>query len=355
MAKRRVGVARPESTKLSEQVENQKSSKSKKPEYDGNTEMIISTGSTLLDLAISGGRIKGGGLPAGIFVEIFGPSGCGKTVLLCEIAGYIQRKEGQVMFHDPEARLNKTFAAMFDLNTEEIAYATPDTVSQVFEAVRKWDDIDSKKINGIMTDSLAALSTDLEMDKDEGDKMGMRRAKELSEQLRKTCRILKQKNLLMVCSNQIRENVDAGMFGQKYKSPGGHAVSFYASVRLRMKVIEKLKKQIKYKGKVITRIIGVRSEVEVYKNSVWNPYRIAPVTIIFDYGVDNIQENLQFLKKYNNTTMYELKGESLGTHMAKAIAMVEEQEREDELKEAVIELWEQVEQKFSSNRKKKKR
>jgi hypothetical protein len=63
MAKRRVGVARPESTKLSEQVENQKSSKSKKPEYDGNTEMIISTGSTLLDLAISGGRIKGGGLP----------------------------------------------------------------------------------------------------------------------------------------------------------------------------------------------------------------------------------------------------------------------------------------------------
>ncbi len=53
------------------------------------------------------------------------------------------------------------------------------------------------------------------MDNEDGDKYGMRRAKEFSEELRKTCRILKDKNYLMVCSNQIRDNVDAGLYGQK--------------------------------------------------------------------------------------------------------------------------------------------
>ena len=74
-----------------------------KKKYDGNDEVMISTGSTLLDLAISGGRKRGGGLPGGILVEIFGPSGCGKTVLLCEIAGGVQRQKGKIMFRDPEA------------------------------------------------------------------------------------------------------------------------------------------------------------------------------------------------------------------------------------------------------------
>jgi hypothetical protein len=41
-----------------------------------DTSIVISTGSTLLDLAISGNRIHGGGLPGGIMVEIFGSPSC---------------------------------------------------------------------------------------------------------------------------------------------------------------------------------------------------------------------------------------------------------------------------------------
>ena len=33
--------------------------------------MIVSTGSTQLDLAIYGGRVRGGGIPGGIIIEIF--------------------------------------------------------------------------------------------------------------------------------------------------------------------------------------------------------------------------------------------------------------------------------------------
>mgnify|MGYP006961769342 CR=1 FL=1 len=40
------------------------------PTNDGDISRIISTGSTLLDLAITGGRVRGGGVPGGILVEI---------------------------------------------------------------------------------------------------------------------------------------------------------------------------------------------------------------------------------------------------------------------------------------------
>src|SRR5690606_33954727 len=131
---------------------------------DGNTQHMISTGSTLLDLAICGGRLKQGGLPGGILVEISGPSQTGKTVLLCEIAGDVQRKGGEVLFSDPEARLNKQFAKLFDLDVSTIEYNRPNTVPEVFAPVRDWEPKGKKVVHGIFADSLAALSTDMEME-----------------------------------------------------------------------------------------------------------------------------------------------------------------------------------------------
>jgi len=340
---------------IGEQVKARVTSKvKKKSEYDGDIGNMVSTGSTLLDLAISGGRVRGGGLPGGIFVEIFGPSGSGKTVLLCEIAGDIQRKGGDIMFHDPEARLNKVFANIFDLDTDDMDYSTPNTVTEVFKAIRNWEPQD-KCINGVLTDSLAALSTDLEMDEDDGDKMGMRRAKEFSEQLRKTARFLTESNLILVCSNQIRENLDAGKFGQKELAPGGKAIGFYSSLRLRTSGATKLKRKIKFRGKEHFKVYGVSTVIEVYKSSLWKPHRTAPVTIDFDYGIDDIRENLKYFKQFTGATVYMVGDIKLDKSLEKSIAMVEEDDLQDQLKEAVIDLWEEMEAKFDVERKPKKR
>lgn len=324
-------------------------------EYDGNFNLIISTGSTLLDLAISGGRIRGGGIPGGILVEIFGPSGSGKTVLLSEIAGTVQRAGGEIMFHDPEARLNKQFAKLFDLDTDEMNYKTPDTVPEVFSSVRSWKPKSTSVINGIMADSLAALSTDLEMNNEEGDKMGSRRAKEFSQELRRTCRVITQKNYLMVCSNQIREDINAGQFGQRYRSPGGEAIGFYSSLRLRASKPSKIKKKLTIEGKETTRVIGVETEFEVFKSSIWKPYRTATVSILFDYGIDDIRDNLIFLKENNKTTMYCIGDLQLNKSLEKSIQMVESGKLEKKLKNAVIDLWEEIEKQFESERKPKER
>lgn len=326
-------------------------------EKAGNTEVMISTGSTLLDLAISGKRVKGGGLPGGIFIEIFGPNGSGKTVLLCELGGNIQRHGGDLLFNDPEARLNESFAQMFDLNTAELTIQEPDTVTEMIAGIKDWEPEPSKKdaINGIITDSLAALSTNIEMDNEEGDKMGMRRAKEFSEGLRKICRLLKQSNYIMAASNQIRDNADAVGYGEKFSVPGGKAIGFYASVRLRVFPPEKIKKKKSFKGKEYEKVIGIKSRVQVYKNSVDEPYREAPVYILFDYGIDDIRANLQYLKDTKKTAVYTLGERNLDKSLDKSVDIIEKEELEQELRAEVIEMWEGIEMGFTTSRKKKTR
>ncbi len=324
----------------------------KKPEVDGNIETMISTGSTLLDLAICGGRIRGGGIPGGILVEIFGPHSSGKTVLLCEIAGAVQRGGGGIKFLDPEARLNHQFAKMFDLTVQKSHYHIPDTVTQLFGHLDGWNP-EGDCIHGIFADSLAALSTKLEMENKEGDKMGQRRAKEFSEGLRKYCRTLVEQNFLMVASNQIRESMNT--YGPKYKSPGGKAIGFYSSLRLRTAIKEKIRPIKTMGGKEVSRVTGVVIKVEVFKNSTWEPDRDATLTINFKYGIDDIRENLQFVKRYKGLNYYAVNGKKLNISIDKSIQLIENEDKEDRLREEVIDLWEAIEEKFYVERKPKKR
>jgi recombination protein RecA len=340
---------------LGGQIKKHANTKSpKKPKYKGNVELTISTGSTLLDLAITGGRKRGGGLPAGIMVEIFGPESIGKTVLLSEMAGAVQRQGGEALFNDPESRFNKQFAKIFGYELDSKNYFNPNTVTEVFKIIRKWKPENLKVINGIFTDSLAALSTDLEMENEEGDKMGMRRGKEFSEGFRKNARLLKDNNFIMVCSNQIRDTT--ATMGPKTEPPGGRAIRFYATVRIKLSKPSQNYKLIKKKtihGKTITKVEGINVEAEIVKNSAWKPFRSAPISILFDYGIDDIRQNLQYIKDYTGSKTYMVNDLNVGNSMDKAIVKVEELNLEKDLREQVIDLWEEIEDKFNSERKPK--
>lgn len=317
----------------------------------GNYEYMVSTGSTLLDLAISGGVVRGGGIPGGIMMEIFGPSGVGKTSLMAEICASAQARGGVIKILDPEGRLNRDYCRKFGLDIDyEKDYDRPDTVKEVFEIIEEeWEDDESKVINVIGCDSIAALSTDMEMEKE--DKMGGKRAKDFSAGLRKMARIIAGNNKIVVFTNQVRQTMAS--FGPKWTTPGGEAVKFYSSLRIKGSLVSKLER----KAKVVvdeSKIIGIESEFEVVKSSIDEPYRSAPIYIIFNYGIDDIRGNLQWFKKHTKSNRYGVEELQMYQSMGDALNYYESDPKNANLlKQAVIDLWEDIDKALRVERKPK--
>ena len=311
---------------------------------------VLSTGSTLLDLLISGKRVRGGGIPGGIVVEVFGPPGSGKTAILAEVAASAQINGGDVQFNDPEGRLDKDYCEIYEMHINEKNYSRPNTVTEVFEGLYNWKPKNSDVINVSCNDSLAALSTQIEMESQ--DKMGMRRAKEFSEGFRKSCRILADNNWLMICSNQIRD----GQNGQVV-TPGGWATPFYSSLRIQIKPSwhgSKIEKIVKLdSGKEVKKIVGICSEATIVKSSLDDPFRKVPIYLRFGFGIDDIQANLQWIKDMTKGTTYDCTDGKTFRSMDQAINYIEQNNLESALRENVINMWEEIENKFDQNRKKK--
>ena len=333
---------------------------------------VVSTGSTLLDLAISGKRKRGGGVPGGLLMEIFGKSQSGKTAIMAEILASTQSKGGAISTEDPEGRIDKEYMRIYGVEIERKYYSRPDTVDQIFKNAHDWEPHPRvpKAINTRGTDSLAALTTELEMS-DKGDKMGQRRAKEFSAGFRKTARLIVNNNWLWVCTNQVRQ----GDYGDVV--PGGLATAFYASIRIRLRQVDEIKKTIKLNlsGKAeptnddeilegkdkkkkskneVTKITGIESDAYVIK-SVDDPYRSAPLYIMFGYGIDDIRGNLQYIKDMTNNTVYECPDGKTYQNMQQACIWTERENLITKLQEQTIDIWEVIESKFDLHRAKKVR
>lgn len=315
---------------------------------------VLSTGSTLLDLAISGTRIRGGGIPGGIFVEISGKSSTGKTALLAEVCANAQHKspKGEAEINDPEGRFDAEYKRIYQVDLKKDRYNRPDTVTEVFKLYDKFKPT-AKGLNVFATDSLAALSTELEMAKE--DKMGMRRAKEFSAGFRKFARkIHNNKDVLFICSNQIRDT-DHGT-----DTTGGWAVKFYASLRIEVKrgypkwKVERTRTLSS--GTEVTQQVAIISEAKVIKSSLDIPFRTAPLYIDFGYGVDDVRANLQWLKEMTNPKgNYGFNKATSAASMDKAIQKIEDGDFERDLKWEVVDVWEEIQELFVIDRKQKER
>lgn len=319
-----------------------------------STDLLISTGSTLIDLAICGGRVRGGGIPGNILIEIFGQSSMGKTALGMEICGSTQFHGGTIKVLDPESRLDQEYAKTYDAEIPKENYSRPDTVNDIINEMWDWEPKDTSVINTCLVDSIASLSTEVEMK--EEDKRGQQRAKDLSAGLRKLARKIGKDNKLTVFTNQIR---DGGTYGPV--TPGGFAVRFYSTLRLDLRkpsakgVSYKVEKKKKLKsGKEVSKVIGIRTDVNIVKNHIDDEWRMAPLYIIYGVGVDDVRANLQWYKDMTSGTKYDCIDKEYAS-MDSAIRYIEENNLELDLREKVIDLWEEIEHSFRTTRKKKVR
>ena len=257
----------------------------------------VSTGSTLLDLAIA--NRPNGGLPVGRIVEVTGLEASGKSLIMAHVLANTQKKGGLAVYIDTENALSEEFLRAVGVNVNDMLYLPLETIEDIFEAMENIIETVRKsskdRLVTIVVDSVAAATTKIEQEADY-DKDGWATAKAIimSKALRKITNIIGKEKILVCFTNQLREKLGV-MFGDKYTTSGGKALPFHASCRIRLKGLGKLKSG---SGKT-EQTIGVSTEAQVVKNRMGPPFKKATFDIYFDSGIDDANSWLTVLKDYD--------------------------------------------------------
>jgi recombination protein RecA len=254
----------------------------------------ISTGSSILDLAIS--NRPHGGLPVGKMVEFNGLEGTGKSLVSAHVVADTQKKGGIAVVIDTENAAAPEFWKSLGVDLSKLLYVQCETVEDIFEKMEQMIGIVRKsnkdRILTIIVDSVAAASTKAELESDHG-KDGFATGKSIiiSKAMRKITNMIGKQKVLTVFTNQLRQNLNAMAFGDKYVVSGGKSLAYHCSVRVRLNNTGKLKKG--------EEVIGNECKAVVVKNRMGPPQRQASFDIYFDSGIADYGSWIKVLKENN--------------------------------------------------------
>lgn len=258
----------------------------------------ISTGNLAFDY-ILGGQ----GLPCGRSAEFYGNSQSGKTTAACEAAVQAQKLGKLVVYFDYEQALDKPYLEAMGVNIHDrsLFRAFPpgslehgcDVAVQLARTGR---------VGLMIFDSVPAMvpRSSAEEDKDSRT-LAMERARLLGNFLSKLNPILARTGTTAIFINHIRDVIETGPtrpgMPKRTTTPGGSALKFYTSIRVKFAVISNFKSEKidPLTGEIIKVPHSVLTRVEVTKNKVAAPYQSASLYLELGTGFSQGYSAIQAL------------------------------------------------------------
>lgn len=286
----------------------------------------ISTGSVALDLALGVG-----GMPSGRIIEIFGSESSGKTSVALHIIAESQKKGGKCAFVDAEHALDPDYARKIGVDINTLLISQPDSGEEALQIVEAL--VRSGAVSAIVVDSVAALTPKAEVEGEIGDQHIGRQARLMSQAMRKLSSIIAKTETIVIFINQTRQKIGV-FFGDPTTTPGGMALKFYASVRMKLDRVAQIKK-----GEQIT---GSRIRAKIVKNKVAAPFKTAEFDIYWNEGIshnaDIINTGLKYevIKKTGNTMVFNSVKLGAGLDAARAVLQGDKKLAQD-IRKAILE------------------
>lgn len=314
---------------------------------------FVSTGCTVLDCAL------GGGLCLGRTANVVGDKSTAKTGTATEVMINFSRTypEGAIAYRETEAAWDDAYAEAMGLPIEKIDFGDPEnpleTVEQFINDFEAFLDkqLAAKKPGLYILDSLDSISDDEEMKNDVSKgTYGMAKAKKLGIMFRTLTRKQEKAQVLLLIVSQVRENINAGLFGEKYKRSGGKALDFYASQVFWLARITTLDRTIDK----VERAYGMKIKAVVKKNKVALAHREAIYTFEFGYGVDDLLASVEWLNEVGHLKAFGLAQAEYKKYKdsIRGMSYEEYEQNRKEAAKVVKQVWAEIDEKFIPARRK---
>ena len=227
-------------------------------------------------------NIIGGGMPKGRIVEIFGPESSGKTSLIYWLMSL--HKLG--VYIPIEGTYDEDRAVSLGVKPKQMIVYRAQYGEEALNAVMKFA---KAGVPIIAVDSVPACQPKEDIDKIEKDAGNEARiggvARLFSKTLPTIVHICEETGTTLILVNQVRDKMNAMLFGEKEDTPGGRAIKFYSSVRI--KVARRAWIEIPNKNPAVSsdsEKVGIIMKAKISKSKVSNPFGEAELPFFFDRG-----------------------------------------------------------------------
>lgn len=233
-------------------------------------------------------EVTGGGLPKGRVIEIFGPESSGKTSLAYWLLSLI--KMG--VYIPIEGTYDEQRARQLGVRDKQMIVARCNYGEEAINLINKFA---KAGIPMIVLDSVPACQPKEDIEKLEKDANNETRiggvARLFSKMLPIIVRNCEASGTTLVLINQVRDKMNAMLFGDKDDTPGGRAIKFYSSIRI--KVARRAWIEIPNKNPKISAAnekIGMIMKCKVVKSKVCNPFGECELPMMFDRGFVSFED-----------------------------------------------------------------